>query len=89
MLHALKRDSSSVKVEDLVVYLAKMRRTDCLNVVARYLKGMSFLIHPTDIHIPISHRMLFAALRVRGFLFCASSLPKKSGAGDQFARFPP
>lgn len=47
MLHALKRDSASVKVEDLVVYLAKMRRTDCLNVVARYLKGRSVLIIPS------------------------------------------
>lgn len=82
MLHALKRDDSSVKVEDLIVYLAKMRRTDCLNVVARYLKGMSFLIYLTD-----KYHMLFAALKVRGFLFCASPLPK-SGAGDQFTRFP-
>lgn len=39
VLYVLKKDSNAVKVEDLVVHCANMRRTDCLNIIARYLKG--------------------------------------------------
>ncbi|KAK3754245.1 hypothetical protein QZH41_020142, partial [Actinostola sp. cb2023] len=42
LLYVLQRDSSSVKIEDLVVHCAKLRRTDCLNVIATYFKGTYF-----------------------------------------------
>ena len=39
VLYVLQRDSSAVTVEDLVVHCAKIRRTDCLNIIARHLNG--------------------------------------------------
>lgn len=43
VLHVLQKDSTDVKMEDLVVHCAKLRRTDCLNIIAKYLKGETMI----------------------------------------------